>query len=459
MAGRQFGRVCILKFTNFATKKTWTIDGRKLRVSFDFFKSYDEVDTASTGSINIYGLTQETQIALGNRIGDMFQTEVTCIAGYSSDPDNIQVLFKGVVMNNFRVMESGIFVTKIQVSANYKDWKLSGAKSFSFKNESLMKIFGDSLGYFNSSFAISSNGVPTSDVPALAKFFETAKIPSFTFSGTQGELVERFCIEFGLRVITNKEEKAAIGVEESGEDGINDQGGAHYTFVLRNAALIRVMISAGRSAISQESKNKVADIKILLEKPNVSSNVINPLQTLFQEDDPKKATVLSFQTGLRERPYLDNRNIKVPYDRKLQENEAIDEKKEQKVKISKKTGKPMIDKKTGKVKIYTPKTMVINRRFLSVKAQINPSVKPNSQVKISINDTQFDGIYRVRNIKFNGDTWDGEWVMDMELEDTADFREATATGSLASEQESESQELEEVSDSHTPYENGELDSE
>lgn len=455
MAGRQFGRYCLLKFTNFATKKTWTIDGSKLRITFDFFKSYDEVDTASTGEINIYGLTQETQVALGNRIGDMFQTEVTCIVGYSSDPNNIQVLFKAVVMNNFRVRESGIYVTKIQVSANYKDWRLSGAKSFSFKNERLLKVLGDSLDYFGAGWALSLAGISEADRPFVEEYLMNLVLPNFSFTGTLGELVERFCIEFGMRVITEDAEFEKYGVEKPDQSLSSEP---IYTFIFSSPVFVKIMVNDGRKRIEYSKKNIDAELRSTKNINVKGTSTKNPLEYLFKADNVKTATVLDFNSGLLERPYLDNRNIKVPYNRKLQSNEAIDEKKEQKTKVSKATGKPIIDKKTGKAKIYTPKTMVINRRFLSAKALINPSVKPNSQVKININDSQFDGIYRVRNIKFTGDTWDGGWVMDMELEDTQDFREPT-TAALASEQESQEQELEAVSDNYTPSEKGALDSE
>jgi len=55
----QFGRLCRLEFTNLSTKKKFTID-QSLRISFDFFKSFDESSASSTGSITIHGLTRET---------------------------------------------------------------------------------------------------------------------------------------------------------------------------------------------------------------------------------------------------------------------------------------------------------------------------------------------------------------------------------------------------------------
>lgn len=67
--------------------------------------------------------------------------------------------------------------------------------------------------------------------------------------------------------------------------------------------------------------------------------------------------------------------------------------------------------KTGKVRKFTKEKY--KRRGVKVSALINPSVIPNSLIKIETQTTLLDGFYRVRTIQYKGDTRGNDWIMEI----------------------------------------------
>ena len=149
---------------------------------------------------------------------------------------------------------------------------------------------------------------------------------------------------------------------------------------------------------------------------------------LFINSNEKTAVTVGFGTGLVAMPQIDNRNVKVPYTQQLGANEALVERKEIKAVVDKKTGEQKRDK-DGKLKWKKPpKTVTISRRHVLAQIQLNPSIKPNSMIRINTQIPEIDGVYRARNCKFKGDTHEGEWVVELDLEDTTEFNPAVLDG-------------------------------
>jgi len=106
--------------------------------------------------------------------------------------------------------------------------------------------------------------------------------------------------------------------------------------------------------------------------------------------------VLSQESGLLDIPYTHTEDVSQAIEQPLNDNE---------VDITEEL-KPT---KSGKPRKQT--TRKIQRSNIELKALLNPSVKPNSLIRLDSTKTKLSGYYRVRTIKYNGDTRGGEWFM------------------------------------------------
>lgn len=408
----QFGRLCTLEFTNFTTKKKFTID-RNLRIGFEFTKQFDESTSSSTGEIIIYGLTSDTANRLGTRIKDMFQTEVECKVGYSGDPDNVQTLFYATVLNNQWFPTRGSSETRIRVSANFRDFKLGNIVSTSQSKTNLWYVLNEirlRWGYAVNIDLYEVVGlVPENLREQVTESFVSYGVLNWSFTGNLSDFLWVLYKNFGI-IHKFEEQDKTIRLR------VHPKYARYYANRVGNDA----------------AKDYYANISKVDISKNDGSKVISTLYTAPK--DSKIAYVFTWDSGLLEIPTVDNRNVVVPYDQTLASNEVL---------VKRKVIKPVLDKKTGEHKKdkdgnlrYTkpPKTMTINRRFLSAKVQLNPSIKPDATIVISTGYPSVDGQYRVRDCKFIGDTHEGDWAIEMQLEDTSDTREEEV-GSLPTEQE------------------------
>ena len=108
------------------------------------------------------------------------------------------------------------------------------------------------------------------------------------------------------------------------------------------------------------------------------------------------AIVLSQESGLLDIPYTHTEDVSQAIEQPLNDNE---------VDITEEL-KPT---KSGKPRKQT--TRKIQRSNIELKALLNPSVKPNSLIRLDSTKTKLSGYYRVRTIKYSGDTRGGEWFM------------------------------------------------
>lgn len=394
---KQFGRLLKLTFYNYATKKKFTIK-EDFKVSFSFNKSLDEIDTASTGEISIFGLTKETAYALGNRIGNTYQTEVEMSVGYAEDSSNYQTLFFATVMSNSRVSSNEV---KIQVSANYKDFFLGQMQSVNLVDTTFGKLLEAVETVYG--YKVATNMVYNDK--DYSEKIKAVKITNWSFSGTIYQYLTTVRQSFGITTTTFKN---AEDTQKTIVFGLNTDSTAFKTMF--------------KKILESESKGSSFSLDV-----NQSSYVVKDekITSLYVSSDDSKVVVLNFNTGLLNYPSLKNKNVILPYNAKLTQNEDVISKEPVTVKTSKKTGKALVDKKTGKVKLKIPKTMKINRRYVTIKALLNPAVKPQSLVKLAIGDSEVDGVYRVRNCKYSGDTYDGSWIMEIEMEDTINSKPPT----------------------------------
>lgn len=399
----QSGRLCKLEFYNFVSKKKFTID-QSLRISFEYTKSADETETSSTGEITIHGLTEETAEALGDRISDsnggMFQTEVKCSVGYSGDPENFQTLFYATVMSNKYTKGQGTSQTKIVVSANFAAFNLGNYQTIEIGRPYMMQCLFSIADYFPSFKTINLrlSNVPIEYQEVVARNIELTRMMSWSYTGNLGGYLDKICNTFNLTY-----------TREVASDGTNT-----INFLidpLHVVTYVNLQIPDGLKFTPKEQSSHI-------------SNRPNTIQSLNEDKESKTAVVLSQNTGLLATPYLDNRNVKVPFSNNTQKNEVIVGVKQNKLKDGKPSKKP-------------PKEMTVNRRFLSVRCLLNPAIKPHSMVKIVTGINKVDGLYRARNCKYIGDTHVGSFEINMEIEDTGGFNKPTTTVKLANEDDVE----------------------
>lgn len=404
---KQFGRLLKLTFYNYATKKKFTIK-EDFKVSFSFNKSLDEIDTASTGEISIFGLTKETAYALGNRIGNTYQTEVEMSVGYKEDEENFQTLFYATVMSNSRVSSNEV---KILVSANYQDFFLGDLKSLNLVDSNIGKVLENVETKFG--MKVATNMVYNDK--DYADKIKKIEVTNWSFNGSLYNYLDRVKRFYGITSTV----KDLPNLSKVIVFGLDTDSTAFKTIL--------------KKVIESERDGNMFAADIDVSSYGVGNDEIT---SLYVSSDDKKVTVLDFDSGLLSYPSIKNKNVILPYDSKITKNESIIQKDPRTVRISKKTGEPIKDKVTGKVKLKIPKTMKINRRYVTIKALLNPTVKPQSLVKLSIGDSEVDGVYRVRNCKYSGDTYDGTWTMEAELEDTINSKPANDTDEIESYVES-----------------------
>ena len=313
----QSGRLCKLEFTNLVTKKKFTID-QKLRISFEFFKSVDENTNSSTGKITIFGLTQATAEKLGGYVNNNFQTEVGLSVGYEGDKDNFQTLFYAGVTSEIKYTKGqGTSETTMNVSANFRSFRLGTVQSKQYVNTSIEELLKDIGEVFGGEFSLKLTPDQEQNSTELLKIIQQTTVLNWSFSGTLGDYLKKICDNFGLSYHTE----------------VFEDGKRHYMFYISDQSYVGFYTPL----IEAIKANK----KVQLSADNKEKNYKKEsMRVLYEDKDSKTAVVLGYETGLVEQPYLDSRNVKVPYDTKVSESLVVE----------RKAIKAIVDKKTGEQK-------------------------------------------------------------------------------------------------------------
>lgn len=72
--------------------------------------------------------------------------------------------------------------------------------------------------------------------------------------------------------------------------------------------------------------------------------------------------------------------------------------------------KPFKKSKQGNIKI--------RKTFISLRALINPNVRPQSIINLDTDDEEMRGLFRVRSVKFKGSNFGSDFFMDILMDDT-----------------------------------------
>ena len=129
----------------------------------------------------------------------------------------------------------------------------------------------------------------------------------------------------------------------------------------------------------------------------------------------KQSIVLNSDTGLIGLPYLDMEKITKNMDDSLGEGEFELNAKPKYNKDGTLDDKP---RKKKKVAVYN----------VSCKALIDSSVNPQTLIRIETEEGSTDGLYRVQDAKFSGDTFGNDWYMSLNLRNGNETASVATTG-------------------------------
>ena len=386
-----FGRYARVTFTNLDTGVVTEIDSQ-LRIEFEYLKSIDESEATSVGKIVIHGLTRETF----NNLGDRHRCAVELTVGYTqSKTAEPQSIFTAALKNKSFKAKRGGSVSEFDVDGNFY-YLVAGEKYVQSYPDGieLQQAIIDIANFMGLGISVklpkNSNNI--------IEFFQNYKIPfGYSLNGTPKEALDQICNSFDMEyTIQNK-----ILVMSIRERSIERWRTQADRFVSDKPLRFN-------DVIPSDSKIKVSGGKDIVAGTN-SKNIVERTENIV--------FVLSFASGLIDTPFFETIEAKKAYDEALQIGETIENREEQKVKKGN-DGSPKTDG-DGNIKLTKkPTTMKISRKTLKVECLINPSIQPQSQIELSVDEKTLDGIYRVRDIVYKGDTrgnGKGSWSMQMNL--------------------------------------------
>lgn len=404
--GIQFDRYIEVNIKNLITKQLHTI-GNDFDISFEFFKSIDEVAQASTGSMQIKGISRATFEKIKSEGGEI---QVDC--GYTYN--EISTLFVAVITRMWQTADQGTLTTNIEFSANVLNYSFYGQEALSavsMINVSINEIFYK--------IAKASKAIPVVDaftVPLNKQdtFYEFMRSASFSLYVQGDDLRDT------LRNVVKD-----LGFTLSSRN--NESGALEYVFIITNEGWsnIQQRINNGYQKISKVDKSSSVVNATLKEDDKLKQEAVK-FVNLFETSETlaKRAVVLGYKTGLKsfEPEY---RIATVLETKELAKNEtytnsaieALNKAEEARAKRKEKEAKQIAAGNTPKTKVEKVKKVKVNREYMRVKAQLNPQVKPQSHIMLL--QRQGYSIYRVRNVKYIANNRTGAFDMDLYCEDSA----------------------------------------
>lgn len=370
-----FNRFIEIVIRNFETKEEFRVSSEDgFRIDFDYNEYLDQSSTSNTGTIKIYNLSIHTF----QKIGQRFKTEVEIWCGYRNQVlDTVDRLCIGGLTSKSRERSGENYIITLEFQTAIKQLNAATKLSLSFPpKQTLISILSSVTENAGFGFAVEITKEDKEKYgEGIVDSIQAINFPhGISFFGTPKQVFDQICEMFPLSYMIDPREK---------------------DFIIWH--------------LREGSYEKFKAIKDSLQVGNGSKSSV-PIS-----DTSSTALVLSIETGLVESPYIETVEIQIGYNEALDDNEELVKQKAVVPKVNKK-GEVMKDK-DGKVK-YTKqdKNKTVARKVVNAKALINPKIKPNSWVSLRNTVNQVDGLYRVRNIKYNGSTHENQaFIMEMAL--------------------------------------------
>lgn len=387
----QWDRYAKVVFQNFDTGLNTTIDS--LRIQAKYTKTIDESRDSSNGEIKIYGLTEKTFNAIGERL----RTEVELHAGYLKSKANTpRQLFKAVLMDKSYEIVDGNSVSTFVVLGDFvrKNIGFKISKTFA-PNDFILELLGYLADQMNLSLEFRIKVHEKQDL--IAEFLEKYRLPfGYVLHGTPKQALKRLCDSYGFEY-TIDSDSVNVTIRDDWMPFYVDRASTALTPVA--------------PPVIKAAENKVGTT-IQNSPTNAVSNIKAPT---FDELNKSMAIFLSNDTGLIGTPKIKTIEAAVAYDQALREGEDLKSQKMPRARVDKK-GELIRDKVTNEVKMTkTPKTKSVFRRQVEARMYINASVVPQVHVTLSTTTGVTDGTYKVRALEITLDTEGDDWFMDLIL--------------------------------------------
>ena len=371
-----FNRVIEIVIRNFDTKEEFKVSSKDdFRIDFDYNEYLDQSSSSNTGTVKIYNLS----IGTFQKIGSRFKTEVEIHCGYrNAQVDTVGKLCIGGLTSKSRVRDGADYITTLSFQTAIRELHTGNKLSLSYPPKStLMYVIGEvckAAGFPSFVFPITPDDVERYGKDIMERIHKINFPNGISFAGTPKQIFDQIAEMFSLGY------------------SIDPRDNNYIIWCLQEKGFNRLQ-SIQDSLPNGNDVNAKMDIK----------------------DASGKALVLTIETGLIGSPYIETVEVSTAYGDALDENEELIKAKDPKVKRNKK-GEVMKDK-DGKVKMTKAgKNKKISRVTVNAKSLINPSIKPNSWIRLKNTANQVDGFYLVRNIKYAGSTHENNaFIMDMVL--------------------------------------------
>ena len=400
----QFGRYVEVEIRDY-NSQTKTIIGNEFEIEFDYYKSLDQTTQDDTGTIKIYGLTPERVETLQTEGG-----EVILRCGYLKS--EISILFLASIVRLWYDVQGNTTVTTIECSANVLNYYHIGSRGtlggIRGTNNTVIEFLVDisrdlGLESYDYSLDVIADISPELVEPVNQVLL---KYPmGINIAGTAQSRLDTFCENYGFEF----HRKAISSGEEHGVFLLKSNFSQHY---------INLSKSEYKPYLLDLSKTKEG---------------VRFFKTLAAKGADPTYTELSFDTGLISSK-TEYKIAKVYEYGELKSNEtetlSSEEKREaayQKF-LASEAKKEAAAIKNGKVyakKEYQEKYIEVTRKYLRVKALLNPLVLPQSMVAIesSRKADESGGTYtvsvslaRVRHATYKANNKRNDWIMDLYCE-------------------------------------------
>lgn len=254
----QFGRFVEVEIRDFESR-TKTVIGNEFEINFEYYKSVDQTLEDDSGTIRIYGLSDERIKSLQFEGG-----EVRLRCGYLGS--EIETLIIASITRLYSVKDSNTSLTTIDCSANLMNHYITDSFSNTGGNQSVLSLVSNmakSIGYDKVEVDLSTFSVE--DATKIEQYLSTAK----TRLSIAGSITD------AIKVISDQ-----VGLSWRQVDGVK----IVITPTKVGANKILGVVKNGYAKVSSGGEGSVKDITFL--------------KTLEANTQDNTITILNYQTGL-----------------------------------------------------------------------------------------------------------------------------------------------------------------
>lgn len=386
----QFGRLINVEILDYKSGNKTTV-GNVFEIEFSFFKTIDHVKEDDMGQVKIYGLTKERIKSFQSSGG-----EIRVYAGYIYN--EIVPVFVGRIARLYGVIENGIPVLNIECSSNMMNHYISG--SVSSQGEQLTSVgrYVDNIarltGYPKAVF--DAEDVPQKDVAMVKEFlYNYPAINSFV--GDVFSLSQKVSAMYGFEIMSAEMNGVRVYRARIGDKALK---------------VIRELTAKGYPKGSFNKTSIEDAIEFTQSTPEDSNNavVLNHTTGLISSSIEYKITKAFADQELGDN---EEETLKSQGDRAAK-LEAFNKSEEERKKKAEAKGKPFIPKDPPKALA----SKYVNRKYNKVRALFNPNVRPQGLVIVYDSFEDDYAIYRVRSMNITCNNKKGDWVMELNCEDS-----------------------------------------